>query len=385
MKRIARAAVLFCVLVLSLAHAHKPSDSYLSLDTTRDDARIAGQWDIALRDLDHAIGVDIDGDGAVTWGELRGREQEIVRFAFAHLAIRQAGRNTRDVCPLQFDRLLADSHVDGMYAVLRFHADCAGVPAELAIDYSLLFDVDPAHRGLLKLRTQGGDQAAVFSTNDAHLRFALNATDPGKQLRFFVAEGVWHILHGYDHLLFLFTLLLPAVVIYRDGRWEPRPCLRDAVLDILKTVTAFTLAHSVTLSAAALGAVTLPSRVVESAIALTVVLGALNNLFPVVTRRRWLVALVFGLIHGFGFASVLSDLGLERANLAVALFGFNVGVELGQLAVVLVLAPLIYVLRESVLYRRVVMPAGAVAIGVVALYWFVARAFGVTGFGLGQW
>jgi hypothetical protein len=262
--------------------------------------------------------------------------------------------------------------------VLRFHAGCAAPAMQIAISYSLLFDLDPDHRGLLDLRTDAGSRALVFSRDEPDAAIALRAPERWSQVRSFIREGVWHILQGYDHVLFLFTLLLPAVVVYRNRRWEPRRSMRDSLLDVTKVVTAFTLAHSLTLSIAALGWVNLPSRFVESAIAFTVVLGALNNLFPIVIGRRWLAALAFGLIHGFGFASVLADLGLERANLALALFGFNVGVELGQLAIVLALAPLAYVLRASFFYRRVVMPGGAVVIGALAAYWFVTRAFDVS-------
>ena len=372
--------LLACISLLlwtTFAHAHKPSDSYLTLSAAPGSGHITGEWDIALRDLEHALGVDANGDGEVTWGELRGREKAVTQHAFAHLALSRVESGVGEDCPIQFERLLADQHVDGAYAVLRFRAECTAPPVQLAIHYSFLFDLDPNHRGLLDLRMGAVRQAAVFSQSEPELIAHVNAPQRWVQLRAFIAEGVWHILHGYDHVLFLFTLLLPAVVLYRNGRWEPRPILRDAMLDIVKVVTAFTLAHSLTLSVAALEWVTLPSRFVESAIAFTVVLGALNNLFPIVTERRWVAAFGFGLIHGFGFASVLSDLGLERGNLALALFGFNVGVELGQLAIVVVLAPLAYWMRESFFYRRVLMPVGAAAIIVVAAYWFVIRASGV--------
>ena len=378
MKGFTRAALWISLLVGAAAHAHKPSDSYLSLAATSGDTSIGGEWDIALRDLEHAIGVDADGDGAVTWGELRTRERDLAQYAFAHLTIEGRNGSRRDSCPIRLDQLLVDEHVDGAYAVLRFHADCVLSPEQIAVRYSLLFDLDPDHRGLLDLRTDAGQQALVLSKDRPDAALALGAAQSWTQLRAFVEEGVWHILQGYDHVLFLFTLLLPAVVLYRNGRWSPRTSMRDSLLDVAKVVTAFTLAHSCTLSLAALGWVSLPSRFVESAIAVTVVLGALNNLRPIVTERRWLAAFAFGLIHGFGFASVLADLGLERANLALALFGFNVGVELGQLAIVLTLAPLAYLLRASFFYRRVVMPAGAVLIGVLAAYWFVVRAFEIS-------
>lgn len=355
--------------------AHKPSDSYLSVQLPEEGKVLQGQWDIALRDLEHAVGVDADGDSAITWGELKARQASLGDYAFSHLSFQSIDAGASQPCPLRFAQLLTDEHVDGGYAVLRFTVECPSRPTQLAMTYSLLFDLDPDHRGLLDLRAGGSSQAAVFSRARPQLTISLNKSQPWRQFRAFVAEGMWHILHGYDHVLFLLTLLLPAVVLYRQGRWEPRLSLRDALLDVAKVVTAFTLAHSLTLSLAALGWVNVPSRIVESAIAFTVVLGALNNIVPIVTHRRWLVAFVFGLIHGLGFASVLRDLGLARGSLALALSGFNIGVEIGQLAIVLALVPLTYLLRESLFYRRIVMPGGAVLIGSVAAYWFIGRAF----------
>lgn len=371
-------AILFIALCTwtFVAHAHKPSDSYLSIQLPPGGTELKGQWDIALRDLEHALGLDRDGDAAITWGELRASQYALAAYAFSHLSIDSVDREGRRSCPIAFEQLLVDRHVDGGYAVLQFHALCPARPAQLAISYSLLVDVDPDHRGLLNLQAAGSSQAAVFSGDQPSLTLAIGEPNQWQQLRSFVGEGVWHILHGYDHVLFLLTLLLPAVVLHRQGGWTPRSSLRDALFDVTKVVTGFTLAHSITLSLGVMGWVNLPSRIVESAIAFTVVLGALNNLFPVVTERRWLVAFVFGLIHGLGFASVLGDLGLERGSLGAALFGFNVGVELGQLAVVVMFVPVIYMLRESLFYRRLVMPMGAVTISAVAAYWFVGRAFG---------
>jgi hypothetical protein len=374
------AVIVLCFLMAAWAatsHAHKPSDSYLSVQLPTDGGTLHGQWDVALRDMEHAIGLDVDGDSAITWGELKSRQQDLARYAFSHLSFESVSEGQRLLCPLRLQQMLTDQHVDGAYAVLRFVAECPVRPVQLAVRYSLLFGLDPNHRGLLDLRTDNSSQAAVFSQDTQMLTFGLNKPRAWPQFRAFVAEGVWHILHGYDHVLFLLTLLLPAVVLYQRGRWEARSSLREAMLDIAKVVTAFTVAHSLTLSLAVLGWINAPSRIVESVIAVTVVLGALNNLFPVVTQRRWLVAFVFGLVHGLGFASVLRDLGLEQGSLALALLGFNVGVELGQLAIVLVLVPIAYQLRASLFYRRVVMPGGAAVIGGLATYWFVIRAFGV--------
>ena len=165
------------------------------------------------------------------------------------------------------------------------------------------------------------------------------------------------------------------MVVRGKKRWVPSEGFRAAFIDVLKIVTAFTVAHSITLSLATLQVVSLPARISESAIAMSVVLAALNNLFPIILGRRWVVAFCFGLIHGFGFASVLTDLGLPSGVLALALVGFNLGVEVGQIAIVAIFLPVAYLLRRTWLYRSLVLVGGSSAIVAVAALWFVERAF----------
>jgi uncharacterized membrane protein YqjE len=165
-------------------------------------------------------------------------------------------------------------------------------------------------------------------------------------------------------------------VLRREGNtWRPVPRLRPALLDVLRIVTAFTVAHSITLSLAALEIVTLPSRLVESAIAASVVLAAVNNLVPVLRQDRWMAAFVLGLMHGFGFSATLMDLDLPRSNLVQTLFGFNLGVEIGQIAIVAAFVPLAYAVRGTAAYRRVGLVAGSCVIVVLATIWLVERAF----------
>ena len=180
-----------------------------------------------------------------------------------------------------------------------------------------------------------------------------------------------------DHILFLVSLLLPAVLVRARSAWQPGASFRSALIDVAKVVTAFTLAHSITLSLAALSIVVLPSRFVEAGIALSVVLAALNNLFPVLANGRWIAAFGFGLLHGFGFAGALQDLGLPADSLALSLFSFNLGVEAGQLAIVAVFLPLAFALRSTWAYRRVVFAGGSFVIAAIATIWLVERAFDV--------
>jgi hypothetical protein len=354
------------------AAAHKPSDSYLTLRA--EDAIVDVHWDIALRDLEHAIGIDANEDGAITWEELRLRHGHISAYALARLTI-SAGGQPCAAGPVEHQ---VDRHSDGTYAVLRFTAVCperAGTPEAV---YALFFDLDPLHRGLTRLESRGETRSLIFSPAEPRQRLSVAERSALEQLADFARQGVWHIWIGFDHVLFLLSLLLPAVLERQAGRWIPVPGLRQAFWKTFLIVTAFTLAHSLTLTLAALEVVALPSRWVESAIAASVVAAALNNIYPVLERRLWAVAFVFGLVHGFGFASVLRDLGLPQANLLVALVGFNLGVEAGQLAIVCALMPLAFLLRRSWFYQRLTLAAGSLLIAALASFWLVERAFDVT-------
>ncbi len=358
-----------CLLTAGAAFAHKPSDSYLTLRVAGN--AIEGQWDIALRDVDFVLGLDASQDGQITWGEVRTRHADIAAYALARLSIASDG----NACEPRIADHLLDNHSDGAYAVLRFTAQCADAPNTLRVGYRLFFDVDPQHRGLLQLVNGDRVRTAIFSADRSEQRFELSQQKVLQQFADYLRHGARHIWMGFDHILFLLSLLLPAVLIRQSGAWEPTSRFTGAFWEVFKIVTAFTLAHSLTLTLAALEVVALPSRLVESAIATSVVLAAINNVFPLIGGRRWIIAFVFGLIHGFGFASVLADLGLPRETLLVALVAFNVGVEAGQLAVAGLFLPLAWRLRSTWFYRRVVLFAGSLAIVALASVWLIERAF----------
>ncbi|HSW20431.1 MAG TPA: HupE/UreJ family protein [Ramlibacter sp.] len=362
-------------LVAAPAWAHKPSDSYLTLRADAD-GRVHVRWDIALRDLDYVLQLDRDGNAELSWGEVRQRGADIARLATTQLTL-SAGKQECAWSAAPEAPMALDRHSDGTYAVVSLTAACPALDDGLTVRYTLFADVDPTHRGLVQWLAPGSAQAQalVFGVDNPQQALRLGAHGPWDTLRQYIVEGAWHIWIGFDHILFLLSLLLPAVLLFGNGQWRSAPRFKPSVLDVAKVVTAFTLAHSITLSLAALQVVTLPSRLVESVIAASVVVAALNNLRGGETRQRWLMAFVFGLVHGFGFASVLADLGLPQGALVLALVGFNVGVELGQLAIVAVFLPLAFALRGTAFYRHGVLSGGSLAIASIAAWWFVQRAF----------
>lgn len=350
------------------ALAHKSSDAYLVLSA--DGAVFAGHWDIALRDLELAVGLDANADGRVTWGELRAQRVAIDAYALSHLHATAAG----EACTARVSKHQVDRHTDGAYAVLELEIACP-TDAALVLGYDLLFALDPQHRGLLRIEARGTTTSAVFSP--ASPRFAQSAAPRAwRAFADFTREGVWHIWTGVDHVLFLLCLLLPAVMQRVGGAWRPVPRGRDAARETLRVVTAFTLSHSLTLALGALGAIALPSRFVEAAIAASIVITALDNVHPFLRAPRTAVAFGFGLVHGLGFASVLTDLGLPVASRAIALLGFNLGVEFGQLAIVGVVLPLALGLRRAALYPPLALAGGSLIVSAIASVWLWQRALG---------
>ena len=251
-------------------------------------------------------------------------------------------------------------------------ADLTNTPSAIELNAAGVFQIDTNMHGLLRLEHDGRTEAVAFNAQHPAHRFEPGA--PGGRLArwlTFVREGVWHIWTGFDHIMFLVSLLLPAVLTREGARWMGAERFRPAFISVLKIVTAFTVAHSLTLSLAALDILRLPSRFVESVIAASVALAALNNLWPWFRGKGWLVAGSFGLIHGFGFANALADLGLASGTLALALVGFNAGVELGQLAIVAVFLPVAFAVRRSWFYQTVTLKLGSALVILIATTWMV--------------
>ena len=343
------------------------------------------RWDIALRDLDAAIDLDTNEDGRLTWAEVKAGWPRIESYALSRLVI--------DGCGLRLTGHALERRNDGAYAVMFLASNCTLAQAPV-ISYTLFREVDPTHRGIAKIQRPG--QANVLSLLDpsqapqagtiappiagesAVTKPAVAAVGRVDSRWEFLREGVRHILTGYDHVLFLLCLLLPSVMRRTPQGWRPVEQLSQAVLPVVGIVSAFTVAHSITLGLAAMKIVSLSPSIIEPAIALTIILAALDNLWPVFPVRRVIVTFFFGLIHGFGFAGVLAELNLPTSEFAWALLQFNLGLEVGQLLIVVCVTALLFALRQRSRYPSWVIRGGSFAAMLVGVLWLIERTANVS-------
>ena len=358
---------LICLIATASAWAHDPSRSLLTLSV--DGAALHGRLDVSLRDLEDAVGLDANGDAAITWGEVAARSKDIERYASSRLSVQADGA----VCQLEPTQRSVDQHGGASYAVIDLEGVCAAPARSVRVTYGLLFDVDAAHRALLEIHTSGASTTAVLSAERPTFEADVATLSPWTSFVRFVTEGIWHIWHGYDHLAFVTLLVLPIVLGATRRGVRERASVRGAIMSIAGVITAFTAAHSLTLALATFGVISVPSRAVESAIALSVLVAALMNVLPNVPKLGAKLAFGFGLVHGLGFASALGDLGTRGAGVAVSLAGFNVGVELGQIAVVATALPFLFAVRGYGFGRVAVNYACSAACGALAVVWLAQR------------
>ncbi|MFK7730267.1 MAG: DUF6702 family protein [Pseudomonadales bacterium] len=364
----------------SAVFAHAPDQSYTFL--TIDDEKVEGRFEVSTKDLNLVMNLGLAEDVPPTMEEILVHRQAISDYLLENVSLSIDGAS-KDIDITSFEQL---NVAFAKYVLVYFDLPALSAPAkEIEIGNNLFFDHDDKHRSLLIVennwKTGTIQNEAYVSLNfSPDSRQQTLAVDSGSSLRGlwgFIEQGMHHIWIGTDHILFLIALLLPSVMVREGGRWVATPDFRSAFIGVIKIVTVFTVAHSITLSAAALDVLSLDSRLVESIIAISIAAAALHVLWPVFAAHAFWVVLLFGLFHGFGFASVMSELWIPEKYLVWSLLGFNIGVELGQLAIVVLVVPVLFVLRKTAFYQRVVMPLGAAALIAISLYWFAERALDV--------
>ena len=264
------------------ALAHSSSNSYLTLSAPAGSLTLRA--DLHLRDVDLLFDLDADRDGQVTWGETHLRQAELASWLDQGLQLSAAGQK----CQLGTADLQASQHADGTYLSAQWTPNCPGLSdlasANLSLRYGLMFAQDSLHRGLLKVDLPGLQTSALLSPERPEAQVSRADSSAWRVFGRYIVEGVWHIWIGIDHIVFLLSLLVLAPLLlsrHRITQWPAAQQARPVLMDVLAVVTAFTVAHSITLGLTIMEWLTPPPDLVEPAIALSVVLAALNNLLGI--------------------------------------------------------------------------------------------------------
>lgn len=354
--RIAKLISVLCVLVFAVtsAFAHDPGLSAAVLKLGGN--RVEAQLTYARADIESLLPLDTNRDGNISEEEFAQARPQLQSLAGEAISVSAAGK------PVPFD--VGDIKLDDSNGV-HFQFSFAKSEAEtFTLQSNLIERLPRGHRQYLELiggeKLVGSKMLIAGATRYEPSAAALTeAAKAGQSFKEFFVLGLEHIAFGFDHLAFLLALLLAG------------SSLREAA----KIITSFTVAHSITLALATFNVVNLPSWIVEPMIAVSIVYVGLENLFRRDTGKRWLLTFAFGLIHGFGFASVLRELGIaeQGSGAIVPLFSFNLGVELGQIVIAALILPVIWKLRQQPNFAPRYVPAFSILIALSGGYWLVER------------
>ncbi len=378
-----RLCLSLCLVLMTLtASAHQTGNSYINIRQVND--QLAIDLDFYVRDLDNLLQEDAKpGEAAPSAPSLPSSDQlqalqpritEVIQRSFK-LEIDELN------APLTFKAQSVTLHNDGLYVRQQFVGPVVDVKAKfIVIRYEFFTQNDKLGRAFMRLLLNGDEISSVFDQPNAIQRFALGETKRSATIFLFAKEGAKHIWEGIDHLLFLLTLLLPGLLLWRyevatPTIDNPKPMrgTKEAEIFALKVVTAFTIAHSITLGLATFGLVSLPEKLIESLIAFSIMASAAINLQKKYRINHWQLAFIFGLIHGMGFANGLKELGLSSSYFLETLLAFNVGVELAQLAIVLLVSiPMLLFVRSETAKHRV-MTWGSIVVLAISTVWLVQR------------
>ena len=352
---------LFSLLPLQYANAHDPGLSSLTIRQRTNS--LEATLTLAVKDAAQVTEIDEDQDGIVTQAEFARSRPQLEAIVGKQVVITAAGKVVKNKS--------VQSHLDENKNVEVRLDFSVPIFADLEIQSKLISSLPLGHRQYLQVQNSRGEiifeqllsaaaDRVTVEMSDAHSITA--ASEVARSFANFLSLGVKHILTGYDHLLFLFALLLVARGFFSS----------------LGIITSFTVAHSITLALATLHLVQIPSRIVEPLIAASIVFVGIENLLrgDIPTARR-VVAFGFGLIHGFGFASALREAGIGSGTggIVLPLFSFNLGVELGQIMVAALALPIIWKLRENPMFIARWAPACSAAVVLLGSFWFVQRVW----------
>jgi hypothetical protein len=348
--------ILFYFFSTNYSYAHQSSTAYLSINDKN--GSVSGTLQIRFFDLDKKLGIDENQDGKLIWGETLSNNKTIKNYLLNNFSLFSGETD----CQIIFsNKWQVNNFFNEGYLYLPIDTNCTNAE-NLKITYSAFFDDIKNHKLLIdsSLNQQQTNYLIKSNQQEVNIQTSNNWLTTVKD---FTLEGIIHIWIGLDHILFLFCLLFACTLAK-----ENKSYLRS----VLIIVSLFTIAHSITLTAMALGWIQFSSKWIEAGIAATVLFSALNNIIQI-SKRIYLLTFSFGLLHGLGFASVLGELGIPSSQPWLAVAFFNIGVELGQVMIVLLILPLLIFVRKLSKHYQLWLKTGSGIIALISVYWLFQR------------
>ncbi len=351
--------------ISTTAYSHTTSTSYLNLDLNG--KNISGVWKTTLNDIHLILHLDQNRDSQLIWSEIINQKQKIITEFNNSVSI----SSNIGLCQFKIQNLMIERSAATVYLNIPFTTNCLP-SSNFDLKYNFLFDQDAFHKTILSIKNYNKTSTHILSYSNREYAYNKNTTNSLYQFFEFVIQGIIHVLIGLDHVLFVICLLLSATLLKNKNNEST-----SLISNTFKLITAFTIAHSITLILASTKILSIPPTIIEPVIALSVIVLALLNLINTNNVKHWPIVFAFGLIHGFGFAFVLEEVPIASGTLITSLFGFNLGVEFGQLIIVLVILPALYLMYSRKYYQQLIIPALSIFIVLIGMYWFLERAFNI--------
>ena len=348
--------------IIHNAHSHTLSTAFVNADMN-ESGWIQGEIRFRFVDLKPHIDMDTNRNGELTWAEVLNQSSAIKQYFQSLLILKTA----QQACLVNVEETFkVDTHYNDNYLVLPFNADCTSA-GQVSVTYPNI-DRQPFHHKLIfNLQYNSISHQRIISQSVSSIHLDLQSPHHLDTFIEYLWQGMWHIWIGYDHILFLICFLLAAVFHQNVKTFS-----RQSLANILMLVTAFTVAHSITLILTAFNWIQLPSHWVEATIALSIFFSAINNIIVMVKRLFFLI-FIFGLIHGMGFAGVLGELNIPQGQRVLSTIAFNLGVEIGQILILFIILPMLLMIRSLKIPPKWCLTTGSLGIGGMSLVWLVER------------
>lgn len=366
-------------LVCTNLFAHAPRENYVWINVELD--HVSGRFELNVKDIKSKLNIDVDNNYENRLEGISNTSSEIQQYLKKNFYL----QDTLGEIEYEFTNIGISKEASD-FAQYYFKSNRLPELNNIQIENTIfltpeLARSDRLHRSLIVLEyNKAAGKEFVLDTpflvfGPSKSTATLDTVSPENILhwRDFLKQGILHIWFGFDHVLFVLVLLLTTVLVVEKSAWKPIENFGSAFLNTIKIITIFTIAHSITLSLATFGFLGLNSVFIETVIAASIIAVAINNLYPVYNAHAWILVFGFGLFHGMGFASVMADLQFRIVNLGYILLMFNIGVEIGQFAIVALIFPILFFLRKERYYRPgVVVPVSLLSIA-MASYWALDR------------